>query len=181
MAHPLHEIIGHNLTNANFPSCEVLKDPACGGRQNLPLFGLLPKSNETEYCNVDALIVKNKQIRVIIEIEESDVKPTQICGKFLTSALSSYFIHETYNNVPIAIMDALFIQILDATGLKRATSKIEQWRNLENSIKSLLQLRKFSIIEYKLFWRDSKNFQSTADQLSNCLNNFLTDIYLKEQ
>lgn len=180
MAHPLHEIIGHYLTNANFPLCEVLKDPACGGRQNLPLFGVLPKSNETEYCNVDALIVKNNQIRVIIEIEESDIKPTQICGKFLTSALASYFIHETYNNVPIAIVEALFLQILDTTGLKTATSKIRQWKNLESSIHILLPLRKSSIINYKLMWANSKNLQSTANQLCNCINYFLANICLKD-
>lgn len=176
MAHPLHEVIGNYLTGITFPSCKVLKDPACGGQQNLPLFVALPKSNKTEYCNVDALIVKNNRIRVIIEIEESDVKPTQICGKFLSSALSSYFIHKAYYNEPIEIVDALFLQILDTTGLKRATSKIKQWMNLENSIKSLLPLRKSSIIEYKLLWGDSKNFQSDAGQLCNCINNFLIDI-----
>lgn len=181
MAHPLHEIIGRNLTETKFPSCAILKDPACGGEQHLPLFASSKKSNKTEYCNVDLLMIKNNQIRVIIEIEESDVKPTQICGKFLTSALSSYFIHEIYNNKPIAIVNALFIQILYTTGLKPATSKIQQWKNLERSIQSLLPLSKSSIIEYKLFWGDSKNFQSTADQLSNCLNDFLTDICLKEQ
>jgi hypothetical protein len=176
MAHPLHEIIGRHLTETNFPACKVLKDPACGGEQHLPLFVSSKKSRKTKYCNVDILVFQNNRVRVIIEIEESDIKPTKICGKFLTAALSSYFIHETYHNKPIAIRDALFIQILDTTELKAATSRIKQWRNLESSIKSLLPLRKSSIIEYKLLWGDSKSFQSNADQLCNCINNFLTDI-----
>lgn len=181
MAHPLHEMIGRYLTDTNFPSCKVLKDPACGGKQHLPLFASSKKSNKTEYCNVDALIVKNNQIRVIIEIEESDVKPTQICGKFLTSALSSYFIHETYNDVPIAIVDALFIQILDTEGLKCATSKIKQWLNLEASIQSLLPLRNSAIAKYTLFWRDKEGFlKSCNEQFPNCINNFLSKIYTND-
>lgn len=178
MAHPLHKIIGRYMDEVNFPSCVVLKDPACGGQQHLPLFISQEKSRKTEYCNVDLLILKNNQVRVIIEVEESDVKPTQICGKFLTSALSSYFIHEKYNNDPIAIVDALFIQILDTTVLKAATSKIEQWRNLESSIQSLLPLRKSAITKYRLFWGDSKEFLKTnTEQFTACINDVLANIY----
>lgn len=96
--HPLHEIIGKEIEQ-NLPSgCVLIKDKACGGDQRIPLFYMQRKSRDTEYCNVDLIVLKENRIRIIIEIEESNVKPTQICGKFLTSALAQYLIHESMNN-----------------------------------------------------------------------------------
>jgi len=135
MEHPLHKIVGECIGSHKFPNCKIIKDPACGGKQNIPLFCSEDKSNKTEYCNVDLLILKNNKIRVIIEIEEADITPTQICGKFLTSALSSYFIHESENNIPIGMSDSVsFIQILNMSRLKEGTAKPDQWENLEESI-----------------------------------------------
>lgn len=87
MGHPLHKAIGKIIDEKSLPGCKILKDPACGGKQKFPLFSSKRKSRETEYCDVDILILKSNKIRVIIEIEEANVKPTQICGKLLTSAL----------------------------------------------------------------------------------------------
>jgi hypothetical protein len=47
-----------------------------------------------EFRSVDLLILCNRKIRVIVEIEEADLTPTQIAGKFLTSALASHFNHD---------------------------------------------------------------------------------------
>ncbi len=95
--HPLHKKIGDALIeiiNAAADSkIEFFLDPACGGGQNLPIFSTAFKSNPTEYCNVDALVLSDEQVKIIIEIEEANIKPTQICGKYLTSALGRYFIH----------------------------------------------------------------------------------------
>lgn len=102
-------------------------------------------------------MIKDK-IRVIIEIEETDVKPTQICGKFWTSALSSYYIHDS-ENTPIGMDDSvLFIQILNPSQPKEKTSKIKQWENLEKSIKNLLPLNK--IREYKLLYGNVSDFKN---------------------
>ena len=67
--HPLHKMIGDIIQEGELPNCDVIKDPACGGKQNIPLFCIDRKSNKTEYCNVDLLILKDNRIRVIIEIE----------------------------------------------------------------------------------------------------------------
>ena len=159
MEHPLHKIIGECINSNVFPSCKIIKDPACGGQQNVPLFCSKDKSNETEYCKVDLLMIKDNKIRVIIEIEETDVKPTQICGKFLTSALSSYYIHDSENNTPIGMSDsALFIQILDTSQRKEKTSKLKQWKNLEKSIKNILPINK--IRKYKLLYGNVSDFKN---------------------
>jgi len=159
MKHLLHKIIGECVNNKEFSNCKIIKDPACGGQHNVPLFCSKNKSNETEYCNVDLLIIKDNKIRVIIEIEETDVKPIQICGKFLTSALSSYYIHESENNIPIGMGDSvLFIQILNTSQLKEESSKIKQWGNLEKSIKSILPVGKIG--KYRLFYGSDSDFES---------------------
>ena len=116
--HPLHKYIG-NLVDSEISGLrdvEVIKDDACGGTQHIPLFCNDIKSNATKYCNVDLLILKNKKVKVIVEIEEANIKPTQICGKFLTSALSAFYIHESENNEPIGMDDSvLFVQFLTKT------------------------------------------------------------------
>jgi hypothetical protein len=159
MEHPLHKIVGGCINSNDFPNCKIIKDPACGGQRNVPLFCSRDKSNKTEYCDVDLLMITDNKIRVIIEIEETDVKPTQICGKFLTSALSSYYIHDSENNTPVGMSDSvLFIQILNTSQLKEKTSKIKQWENLEKSIKNILPIDK--IRKYKLLYGNVSDFKN---------------------
>ena len=88
--HPLHREIGMALKNY-FDNQGLILDPACGGNQNIPLFLKGQKSNKTEICNVDAAIIRNNKVKVIIEIEESTITPTQICGKLLTSILAKNY------------------------------------------------------------------------------------------
>ncbi len=66
------------------------------------------------------LILRNDKVKGIIEIEESNVKPTQICGKFLTSTLSKYYIHESDGNRVVEMVDSVnFIQVVDTSKLRR--------------------------------------------------------------
>ncbi len=82
--HPLHKIIGDIVQDNIFPNCKILKDRACGGKtQRIPLFRSNYKSLDTKYCYVDLLIIKDNKIRVIVEIEEANIKPTQICENIL--------------------------------------------------------------------------------------------------
>ena len=158
--HPLHRIVGQCISSYRFPSCKIIKDPACGGQQNIPLFCSKDKSNRTEYCNVDLLILEDSKIRVIIEIEETDITPTQICGKFLTSALSSYFIHESKNNNPIRMSDSVsFIQIVNTSRLEEGTAKPDQWKNLEKSIRKILPIEGSRIRRYKLLYGNVSGFK----------------------
>ena len=160
MAHPLHKSVGKCIDSHKFPNCKIIKDRACGGKQNIPLFCSKRKSNETEYCNVDLLILKDNEIRVIIEIEEANTTPIQICGKFFTSALSSYFIHESENNIPIKMGDSVsFIQILDKSQLKVPSAKPEQGENLEKSITKILPIQGSKIRKYKLLYGNTPDFR----------------------
>ena len=122
----------------------VKRDKACGGKQYVPLYGSLRASNEAKYCNVDMLILKGNKIKVIIEIEESDIKPVHVFGKFLASASSLCYIYDkkTYG------MDksVSFIQIIDISGLPDKNSKRNQCKNIESSIKKI----ESKITDYRL-------------------------------
>jgi hypothetical protein len=160
MNHQLHKKIGDIVQDSEFSGCKIVKSTECGGKQNIPLFCSKVKSNETEYCNVDLLILKNNRIKVIIEIEEANIKPTQICGKFLTSALSPHYVHESENNKIIDMDNSVsFVQILDTSKLKMdKTSKIEQWKNIEKSIQNIIPVKGSKIDKYKLFFGDISEF-----------------------
>ena len=113
--HPLHLVIGQFLSTLNLQQeTQLLLAPECGGRHNLPLFSSSQKGNDTEFSNVDALIIQNNSVSVILEIEESGLIPTKICGKFLTSALSTHFIHDILNNQATNMASRVcIIQIID--------------------------------------------------------------------
>lgn len=158
--HPLHKIIADCIDELQFPNCKIIRDTACGGRIHIPLFYSYIKSRETQYCNVDLLILKDEKIRVIIEIEESDRKPTQICGKFLTSALSNCFIHKKYDKIKME-KPISFIQILDVKSLKQdKTKKIKQGEILEKSINNILPISTSAITEYRSFYVKHEDFKN---------------------
>ena len=173
MEHPFHKKIGDLINNTVLPDCKIIKDPACGGDQHIPLFCSKERSRETEYCNVDLLITVDNKIKIIVEIEEANIKPTQICGKFLTSALSKYFIHESENNSLIRMADlVLFIQILDTLKLKiDKTAKTKQWGQIKRSIQNIIPLKESSISQYEIFYGNKSNFNEKA--LVDCISGFL--------
>ncbi len=161
----LHKKISSILrSNIQFPNCGLYESIECGGQHNIPLFCSNEKGNATEFCNVDLLIIKNDKIKVIIEIEESDIKPTQICGKYLTSAMSLYFIHESKRNIPIGMDNSvMFIQILDTAKLADKSSKLEQFRNIEQQIKKRIPIKDSKIDKYKIFIGDLSYFNGRGE------------------
>lgn len=90
---------------------------------------------------------------MIIEIEEKDITPTKLCGKFLTLALSSYFIHESENSVAREMSDSVsFIQILNTGELKKTGAKPNQWKNLKKSITKALPIKGSKVGKYRLLY-----------------------------
>lgn len=154
--HPLHLQLGKEVV-ANFGSTsevKIIRDPACGGEQHIPLFRDSRKKRETQYCNVDLLMLKNGKVRVILEIEEADIKPTQICGKFLTSALSKYYIHDKDGGAVSMDTSVTFIQFVDTSKLKDKSLKKDQFDLIEESIQSVLPLKDSKIDTYRLLYDD---------------------------
>src|SRR5579862_4308056 len=92
--HPLHKKIGDivKLIEDEIPNTKVVLDTACGGTQHVQLFCKAVACCETRLCKVDILVLYNDLFRVILEIEESDIRPVNICGKASVSSLATHFI-----------------------------------------------------------------------------------------
>jgi len=178
-ANIIHKNIGEIFRKAIPAGSDLtlLLDSACGGNQHIPLFCTPKKARATEFCNVDLLVLKNNKIKIIVEIEESHINPTQICGKLLTSALSNYYIHESKENQPIEMADSvLFIQIVDTSKLiKDKTAKQKQWKNLEDSMNKILPVKDSKIKQYRLFTTDE------LDNLKLCLREMLPSAFKAEE
>jgi len=174
-SHPLHLAVAKLFENTLSPDCYLIKDEACGGDQRIPLFASKEKSRKTWYCDVDLIVLKDDKIKIIVEIEESNLGPTQVCGKYLTSALTRFYIHESNNNEPIRMDDSVtFIQIMGCKKLKvDKTSKFEQWENIEESINQILQVTDSKITKYRLFYGNTSHFTNheKCRELINLIKN----------
>jgi hypothetical protein len=150
--HPLHLAVAREVSQRLDSVFELLRDPACGGNQQLPLFVSRHKARETRMCCVDLLVLQSGTVRAIVEIEESGFLPTKICGKFLQAAIATHFIHDSRAEAAIPYADkVLFIQVLDASKcLKPGTRKDSQAKLIEERIRSMLPLS--GITQYQIFF-----------------------------
>lgn len=188
--HPLHKRVAKYIRkyieeNGKSGEYKVIIDHECVANdceehlQRIPLFCSEEKGRETEYCNVDMMIVKKKpkdRISVLIEIEESGISPTDICGKFLTSALSSHYIHKTNteNSLPL-VPPIWFLQIVDISSLKDNSRKEDQFECLQKSIQEILPLPGSAIREYNLICVDETNV-AIESEIKDKLGVFLKEI-----
>jgi hypothetical protein len=165
-AHTFHQLIGDLLDEARFPGCHVLKAAECGGDHNLPLFYTAQKSNATEFCDVDILVLKGARIRVIVEIEEVVHDPGLLFGKFVAPAVCWGYIHDpTRQDAPMGDR-VTFVQIVNATDIKPNSSKPEQWRLVEKAIRELIPLKGKGarMVEYHLLPGTVDDFRSQGGQ-----------------
>ena len=158
MAHPLHEIIADVIETSLPHDLLLVRDPACSGQQRIPLFLALEKSRATWICDVDALIVVNQEVRVIVEIDESDVKPTKISGKFFNTVLADCYIHDSVGGAIRMAEAVTFMKFLSTSGLPTRTHKRRQWKNIAKTIRSRLPLG--NIAAYELFYGVPDDFRS---------------------
>lgn len=124
MSHPLHRAVADRIAEGISNGVELLRDPACGGKQNLPLFAGTRKTRDMRMCCVDLLLVSGSRVRCIVEIEESGFLPTKICGKFLQAGLADHFIHDAQGNGPVPYMEhVLFVQVMDGSACLKGWSQ----------------------------------------------------------
>jgi len=177
--HPLHVHIGKLLSNYPFLSENgyvVKRDSACGEKQNISMFISDKSKNSTHFADADLIITQDRKVRVIIEIEESNINPNHIMGKFLGNALSPFYISKNENTV-FEQSSCLFIQICDTKKLPDNSNKQGQFDQISSGISSLLPLKKFKIIEYRLIYGTQNEFTdetgSKGDLLKSTIKYFL--------
>jgi hypothetical protein len=128
MQHELHSTIAQIFEKHKPNNYKIIRDPACEGKQQIHLFCSKGKSRGTLFCDVDLLILKSDKARIIVEIEESNIKPTQICGKYLTSALSNSYATMSQKE-PIKLEKLLlFLQIVNAKNNQLKQQKKCKWK-----------------------------------------------------
>ena len=149
--HKFHELVGEKVSSAvkNIGGYSILLDTACGGDHRLSLFRSVEASLKTRFCDADILVIKDGKVMAIIEIEESNVKPNHICGKYLSSALSKYYCKNKLVE-KCEIHSCAFIQILCQES-KDGSKKREQWELVEDAINGVVPVADSSIRSYKLF------------------------------
>lgn len=158
---PLHRAVGEALRVAveKFPGARLLLDKACdpSAPAQIPLFGSTDLSRRTCLCSVDAAVLDpERRLRLIVEIEESNVKPTQVCGKFLTAAFSEGASYRGHFYAKASSVH--FIQVLDTSRLKiHKTSKVGQWTRIEEAIGALPTIG--NITEYTMICGHLEQFQ----------------------
>lgn len=160
--HLLHKKIAKCVEEVAGSNFKVVKDVACCGSQRIPLFCDEVRSRDNWLCDVDILIVSDEKVKVIFEIEESNKMPTKICGKFITSALSKYYIHDAENNAIAMDKKVTLIQIVDTKSNNKSgeisPQKKEQLKNIEKAIKNVIPLNTSKINDYHLIYGNTEYF-----------------------
>ena len=171
--HPLHLAVADTIERRGIGAAILYRDLAADDspRQRLPLFLGKRRSSCTRLCNVDLLVIKDDAVKVIIEIEESDFRPTIICGKFLTSVLATHFIHDScHNSEPIQVSDsALFVQVVNTSKLPKDTKKPFQYKLLKSELQSLLPRLSSHVELYKLFCVEGENDIPALGKVGNAV------------
>jgi hypothetical protein len=154
---------------------KVFCDPACiesGNKMRLPLFAG-EKSSAARMCNVDLLVIVGDQVQIIIEIDESSIRPTQIFGKFLQAVASDYFSlgGRKSKRYPLAD-DLLFLQVLDGSRLHPTKSrKLDQAKVISARIGELMS-HKSGLKYHALYWKGTEEcecLQMVGEHVRNAL------------
>lgn len=158
--HPLHKLISEIVVGAEIPGGQPLLGKDCGGDQHIQLFCIGKAARATRFCSIDAAMLKDEEVKVIIEIEESDMRPMALCGKVFVSALASHFIHRG-KMYPIAA-NASFIQVIDTRKLSSLSSKLTQCVHLRESIRNTIST--IGNLQYEIFHSDIAEFERAEAQ-----------------
>jgi hypothetical protein len=171
----LHRAVGAVLRSIEYPNIEVLLDSACGGEgKRLRLYG--GSGGETPggdslLASVNAALIVNGEIGVVIGIELSDVRPIYLCAKVFATALSNYHSHHSREpRIPLAER-MMFIQVIQypdgepqiwfetaARRKARGTYRPPGYVHLEREISRLLRDTKSRVWRYVFHYGFSKSF-----------------------
>jgi hypothetical protein len=159
--HPLHTAIGDILRSIERPDVEVWLDAACGGKgRQIRLYGLEPVAASSCLAWVDAAIVVHGEIKIVLEIEESNVRPLYLCGKVFATALCSYSSRGGHRTPMSESM--LFVQVIKAS--KNASSaKLKQCEYLEATINEIFKKLENRVDSYSFHYGLAENFTNGND------------------
>jgi len=165
MSHLLHKKVADCIDSLITQNSDLLiiKDPACGGSCNIPFFMSKDAHNDTEITNVDFIVVKEGKIRLVCEIEESDITPIRTFGKVFTVVAAEICKLKDGTNY-VLHPGAIFLQVLSTAKLKPMTKKKDQGDNIKKAINKIIKSTNNSWIEeYELIYGDINDFNLGSD------------------
>lgn len=178
--HPLHESISDIIEDYfnTVPNANTYRDSACGKgkrvNRNLSMF-FDNRTNRARFTNVDLVVTVNNQVKLICEIDESNVKPNHIFGKYLSVASSNFLGINKEKFIPLN-NQFFFLQILDEAKLKEKSNKKHQWINIETSIKNTVCIINNHIKNYAIisgtkgdFEKSQPSYDKLMIYLKNCI------------
>jgi len=172
--HDFHKIIGDILKNDPLlkeSGYELILDSACGGNRNISFFCSNKVSRDTRFAQPDIIIHDGDGIRVVLEIEHSNIRPVYLMGKFFGNAIGTNFYFEKRF---ITQKNALFIQICDVAKLKKGNKKEDQFSNIQNQINSKLPLKESGFEKYQLLSGTPHDFtRGKEKELVDIIHKFL--------
>jgi hypothetical protein len=159
----LHKLIGSIVKRMEDATTTVLLDKRdCGGEHYIRLYCDAKAAHASWLCEVDAAIVINREVKVIIEIDTTD-KPAHLCGKLFASTLA---IQAKAGKKSFQMADSVsFIQVL-AKPKNDKTSKDRQWSYLQIKFqKNLDEASEGKIRHYQIFYeKESGDFDRIESQ-----------------
>lgn len=152
--HRFHQALGKLVNQLGLTlGKDIWKAPECDGPKQIPLQHCV-RSKCVQFCLVDMLIIQPDMI-VVIEIEESDVKPLHLFGKFFATAFSTHF-----NGLDIRKLPLLFIQVVDTSKVNLDEGqKDEQWDRIEEILSRYADEQQEKKVRYKMFRGRSADFE----------------------
>jgi hypothetical protein len=161
--HPLHQIIGDALTVKFGDQLDtvVLLDRACGGIEHVQLFCSEPLTCASRLCKVDAAIAHCGEVKVVIEIEESNITPVQLGGKVFAPSLCR--LCKGRSGVFPVGADLLFVQIIDVERLPGNSTKLDQCRMLLQIVPSGLSTTERRL-RYAIHYGSVEMFRDCSEQ-----------------
>ena len=168
MSHNLHEIVGNIVScmAKDFSTIQIIKSNHCEtGKSEIHLYCSHNKSNATEYCDVDLLIIAKEKMRAIIEIEEPNgATPITVFGKLMASAASISVEYEPEEggkkNLVVLDEPVTFIHIL---GVKDKGSKSSQYESIRKFIEeNVMPIRGSKVNRYKQIYGTVSEFQNIS-------------------
>ncbi len=191
ISHEFHKMVGKAFDELKLPDegFVVLKDPALDENgHKLPLFYQPEDEQESDkdtrlrgkiFTEVDMLVLHKNEIKIVVEIEESNFKPIHLFGKYFASEMSSYYIYRPEKGKGIECWmadEVLFIQLLGSKRIHPDSQKTIKWENVEKAIRKHIKVKTKNITQYCLLYCERNNKESVMmlkRRLRECLEHFL--------
>lgn len=153
---------------------KIIMDQACGGdhHHKNSLYNAPHRSHAHRFSDADILILAEGKVKVIAEIEESNVKPIHLFGKFLAGAMSSFYIHSKRDDSPTEFAEeVLFLQLLNSSGISgEINTKYKQWGNIKQAIDSVIAAGGTKINKYELIYGEERDFDDKGKKKAELIS-----------